>query len=50
VGLILVWVIVAVYVISLLVSRTGQTLYDHLAGMRIALAESIAEPHDRRIK
>ncbi|HEY1391004.1 MAG TPA: RDD family protein [Ktedonobacterales bacterium] len=49
-GLILVWVIVAVYVISLLVSRTGQTLYDHLAGMRIALAESIAEPHDRRIK
>jgi uncharacterized RDD family membrane protein YckC len=35
VGLILVWVIVAVYVISLLLSRTGQTLYDHLAGMRV---------------
>ena len=50
VGLVLVWVIVAVYVISLAFSRTGQTLYDHLAGMRIALAESIAEPHDRRIK
>jgi len=50
VGLILVWVIVVVYVVSLLFSRTGQTLYDHLAGMRIALAESIAEPHDRRIK
>jgi uncharacterized RDD family membrane protein YckC len=50
VGLILVWVIVVVYVASLLFSRTGQTLYDHLAGMRIALAESIAEPHDRRIK
>ncbi|HEU4782992.1 MAG TPA: RDD family protein [Ktedonobacterales bacterium] len=50
VGLILVWVIVVVYVVSLLLSRTGQTLYDHLAGMRIALAASIAEPHDRRIK
>jgi len=50
VGLVLVWVIVAVYVISLIFSRTGQTLYDHLADMRITLAESIAEPHDRRIK
>lgn len=47
VGLILVWVIVAVYVASLLLSRTGQTLYDHLAGMRIALAESIAASHDK---
>jgi uncharacterized RDD family membrane protein YckC len=44
IGLILVWVIVVVYVVSLLFSRTGQTLYDHLAGMRIALAESIANP------
>ena len=50
IGLILVWVIVVVYVVSLLFSRTGQTLYDHLAGVRIALAKSIAEPHDRRIK
>jgi len=50
VGLILVWVIVVVYVLSLLLSRTGQTLYDHLAGMRIALAASIAAPHDKRIE
>lgn len=33
VGLVLVWVIVAVYVVSLLLSRTGQTLYDRLAGV-----------------
>ena len=35
VGLILVWVIVALYVISLVLSPTGQTLYDRLAGVRI---------------
>lgn len=50
VGLILVWVIVAVYIVSLLYSRSGQTLYDHLAGMRIAPAEPIATQHDVRIK
>ncbi len=50
VGLILVWVIVAVYVLSLLFSRTGQTLYDHLAGMRIALAAPIVAPHDKLIE
>jgi len=50
VGLIPVWVVVAVYVISLAFSRSGQTLYDHLAGMRIALAASIAAPDKKRIK
>ena len=50
VGLILVWVIVVVYVISLAFSRSGQTLYDYLAGMRIALAASIAAPDKKRIK
>lgn len=35
IGLILVWVIVALYVISLLLSRTGQTLYDLIAGVRV---------------
>jgi uncharacterized RDD family membrane protein YckC len=32
VGLILIWVIVAVYVISLLMSKKQQTLYDMIAG------------------
>lgn len=32
VGLVLVWVIIAVYVLSLFISRTHQTLYDLLAG------------------
>ena len=50
VGLILVWVIVVVYVISLAFSRSGQTLYDYLAGMRIALAASIAAPDKKRIE
>ena len=36
VGLILVWVIVVVYLLSLVLSRTGQTLYDRLAGVRVA--------------
>ena len=35
VGLILVWVIVAVYVVSLVLSRDGQTLYDRLADVRV---------------
>lgn len=35
VGLALVWVIVAVYVVSLVLSRDGQTLYDRLAGVRV---------------
>jgi len=39
VGLVLVWVIVAVYAISLVTSRTGQTLYDRLAGARVLRAE-----------
>ena len=36
IGLILVWVIVVVYLLSLVLSRTGQTLYDRLAGVRVA--------------
>lgn len=35
VGLVMVWVIVAIYVASLLSSRTGQTLYDRLTGVRV---------------
>src|SRR5262245_27310055 len=35
VGLILVWVIVANYALSLVTSRTGQTLYDRLAGVQV---------------
>lgn len=42
VGLILVWVVVAVYVLSLVFSRTGQTLYDWLAGVRVARAKEVA--------
>jgi len=42
VGLILVWVIVVVYLLSLVLSRTGQTLYDRLAGVRVAPVEKMA--------
>ncbi len=35
VGLVMVWVIVGVYVLSLLISKTHQTLYDVLAGTRV---------------
>jgi len=35
VGLVLVWVIVAVYVLSLFISKTHQTLYDLFAGVRV---------------
>jgi uncharacterized RDD family membrane protein YckC len=38
VGLVLVWVIVVLYAVSLLVSRTGQTLYDRLTGVRVVRA------------
>ncbi len=34
-GLILVWVIVGVYVVSLFISKTHQTVYDLLAGARV---------------
>ena len=34
-GLVLVWVIVGVYVLSLFISKTHQTLYDLLAGARV---------------
>jgi RDD family protein len=34
-GLVLVWVVVAVYAIGLAISRTGQTPYDHLANVRV---------------
>lgn len=42
VGLILVWVVVAIYVVSLVLSRTQQTLYDTLAGVRVVPAISVA--------
>lgn len=42
VGLILVWVVVAVYIFSLVFSRTGQTLYDWLAGVRIIRVKDVA--------
>jgi uncharacterized RDD family membrane protein YckC len=42
-GLILVWVVVAVYAISLAISKTGQTLYDHLASVRVERASRIAQ-------
>lgn len=48
VGLILVWVIVAVYILSLALSQTGQTLYDRLAGVRVAQAKQIAALHSSR--
>lgn len=35
VGLVLVWVIVGVYLLSLFLSKTHQTLYDLLAGVRV---------------
>ena len=43
VGLILVWVVVVVYVLSLAFSRTGQTLYDWLAGVRVVRAKDVAK-------
>jgi hypothetical protein len=42
VGLILVWVVVAVYVLSLALSQRGQTLYDWLAGVRVVPAKDVA--------
>lgn len=42
VGLILVWVVVAVYALSLAFSRTGQTLYDWLAGVRVVPVKDVA--------
>jgi uncharacterized RDD family membrane protein YckC len=42
VGLLLVWVIVAIYAISLVTSRTGQTLYDRLADVQVLRAERAA--------
>jgi uncharacterized RDD family membrane protein YckC len=41
-GLVLVWVIAAAFAISLLVSKTRQTLYDRIAGAYVV------EVHDRR--
>lgn len=35
IGLLLVWVVVIVYAVSLPLSRTGQILYDRLAGVRV---------------
>jgi uncharacterized RDD family membrane protein YckC len=42
VGLVLVWVVAAVYIVSLVLSRSGQTLYDRLAGVRVVRAEKVA--------
>ena|SRR5579885_179970 len=42
VGLILVWVVAAIYAISLVTSPTGQTLYDRLTGVRVLQAERAA--------
>lgn len=41
-GLVLVWVVVAVYAIGLALSKTGQTPYDHLAGVRIERFSRVA--------
>ncbi|HKV00948.1 MAG TPA: RDD family protein [Ktedonobacteraceae bacterium] len=38
VGLVLVWIIVGAYVISLLTSKTHQTLYDRIAGSYVVMA------------
>ena len=35
VGLVLVWILVVVYLVSLLTSRSGQAVYDRLAGTRV---------------
>ncbi len=37
-GLVLVWVLVAMYIISLLVSKTHQILYDRLTGAYVVVA------------
>jgi hypothetical protein len=42
-GLVLVWVVVAVYAIGLAISKTGQTPYDHLAGARVEHVSRIAQ-------
>jgi uncharacterized RDD family membrane protein YckC len=39
VGLIFVWVIVAIYALSLVASSTGQTLYDRLGGVQVLRTE-----------
>ena len=41
-GLILVWIIVGAYVISLLMSKKHQTLYDMIAGSYVALAPRLS--------
>lgn len=51
IGLVLVWVLVGIYIVSLLASRTGQTLYDHLAGARVVYAGWAADsPGAMRIR
>jgi hypothetical protein len=47
VGLVFVWIIVAFYVLSLLASRTGQTLYDRLVGVQVVGTEQAValNPH-----
>ena len=42
VGLILVWVIIAIYAVSLVTSQSGQTIYDRLAGVRVIHVERVA--------
>jgi uncharacterized RDD family membrane protein YckC len=42
-GLVLVWVVVAIYALGLAISKTGQTPYDHLAGVRVERVSGIAQ-------
>jgi uncharacterized RDD family membrane protein YckC len=43
-GLVLVWVLVIVYVVSLLTSRSGRTVYDHVAGVRVVWRKPTQHP------
>lgn len=41
-GLVGVWVLVAIYIVSLLLSRSGQTIYDRLAGVYVVRVRQVA--------
>jgi transposase len=42
-GLVLVWVVVAVFVTGLAIIRTAQPPYDHLAGARVERVSGVAQ-------
>jgi hypothetical protein len=48
VGLVMVWMIVLLYVVSLLLTRTGQTLYDRLTGVQVVYTASAVAPSQAR--